>query len=274
VKQTAASGADNREELILAHIPSIKYHAYRIIGQLPPIVDVGDLINAGVLGLMEAIERFDPSRGVKFRTFADQRIRGAMLDSLRALTWMPKALRRRGKQLEALRKELRQEPGADADEERLSKEMGITLEELHGLIQRLRALSIGAFAPSGTSDDLTFYPDTVTEGPHYQFERQELRNVLAQAIEGLGRKEKLVVSLYYFEELTMKEIGLVLKVNESRVSQIHSNAMAQLRSRLQDFGNHRAREREPAPAQQNRRRQRSTNGAVIYTAGSDRRTLE
>ncbi|PYS39323.1 MAG: FliA/WhiG family RNA polymerase sigma factor [Acidobacteria bacterium] len=225
---------ESRETLILAHIPSIKYHAYRIISQSQSRLELGDLINAGVLGLMDAIERFDPSRGVKFRTFADWRIRGAMLDSLRALDWMPSGLRRKGKELQAATDKLHQ-GDAEIGQEEICGELGITLEALHELTQELHK-NIGSFASGANGEDLIeYYPDSDANGPHYQFERQELRTVLAQAIQGLGRKEKVVVSLYYYEELTMKEIGLVLGINESRVSQIHSKAMTELRGKLKHY---------------------------------------
>jgi len=229
------AGNVNREELILTHLPSIKYHARRIASQSSPAVELGDLINAGVLGLMDAIERFDWSRGVKFGTFADLRIRGAMLDSLRALDWLPAGLRQKGKRLQAATEKLRRGRDKEVEQEEICNELGITLEELHDLNHQLHK-NIGSFTQGANGEDfIDFYPDHDANGPHQQFERQELRNVLGQAIDRLGAKEKLVVSLYYYEELTMKEIGLILRINESRVSQIHSKAMSELRGKLRNY---------------------------------------
>ena len=228
-----------REELILAHVASVKYHADRLIAQLPPSIDVGDLMNAGVLGLMEAVERFDPSRGVKFRTFVDMRIRGAMLDSLRTWGGGPKALRRKAKQLEAVTRKLQQEQASEVDDDAICRELGVELHELHELNERIHSMNVGSSSSTKDGQDLLeYHPGSITNEPHYQFERQELRAVLAEALDRLGPKERLVISLYYFEELTMKEIGAALRVNESRVSQLHSKATMELRSYLKSYSSH------------------------------------
>ncbi len=237
------SASQKREDLILEHIPLIKYHAYRLASQLPPNIEINDLINAGVLGLMDAIEKFEPSRGVKFKTYAELRIRGAMIDSLRELDWAPRSLRKKSKELSKVSQKLQQELGREVSDHEICAEMGIELEELYKLEDQLTGLSIGSFYDAsrrfGEEDSdaeslINYYPDDVEKGPPHVFEKEELKQILADAVDCLSRKERLVVSLYYFEELTMKEIGAVLRVNESRVSQLHTKAMLRLRSKLKN----------------------------------------
>ena len=239
----AAIAAQKREELILEHISLIKYHAYRIATQLPPNIEINDLINAGVLGLMDAIEKFEPSRGVKFKTYAELRIRGAMIDSLRELDWAPRSLRKKSKELSKASQKLQQELGREVSDQEICVEMGIELDELYKLTDQLTGLSVGSFYDasrkygeddSDTESLINYYPDDLEQGPTFVFEEEELKKILADAVDGLSRKERLVVSLYYFEELTMKEIGAVLRVNESRVSQLHTKAMLRLRLKLKN----------------------------------------
>lgn len=242
VKQDRLSSSNKkREDLILEHLSLIKYHAYRIATQLPPNIEINDLINAGVLGLMDAIEKFEPSRGVKFKTYAELRIRGAMLDSLRELDWAPRSLRKKSKELTKASQKLQQEFGREVSDQELCEEMGIELDELYKLTDQLKGLSVGSFYDASRKYDedegdaeslINYYPDNVADGPYCVFEKEELKKILGEAIDGLSRKERLVVSLYYFEELTMKEIGAVLRVNESRVSQLHTKAMMRLRLKL------------------------------------------
>jgi RNA polymerase sigma factor FliA len=231
--------APTRDELVLEHVSLIKYHAYRLASHLPPNVEINDLINAGALGLMDAAGKFDPSRGVQFKTYADVRIRGAMIDSLRALDWAPQTLRKRGKKLQEAADRLQQQLGRKAGEQEICEELEIGLDEFQRLNGTLHGLSIGSLSEYEVSDEqpsLDTYPDTTSDGPHIQFLKQEVRTVVTEAVDRLGPKERLVVSLYYFEELTMKEIAAVLDVNESRVSQIHAKAMTQLRRRLKNSG--------------------------------------
>ena len=230
---------ENRDELILEHLPLVKYHAYRLVSQLPPNIEVNDLVSAGVLGLMDAAAKFDPLRGVQFKTYADLRIRGAMIDSLRELDWAPPALRRRARKLRQATEKLQHALGREAGEQEICEELEISIDELHQLHSRLHNLSIGSIRDSGKNDDeraLDAYPDSNSDGPHLQFLKQELKAVIAEAIDRLGPKERIVVSLYYFDELTMKEIAAVLDVNESRVSQIHTKAMAHLRQKMKSSG--------------------------------------
>jgi RNA polymerase sigma factor for flagellar operon FliA len=239
----AANAAKRREELIMEHVPLIKYHAYRLATQLPPNIEINDLINAGVLGLMDAVEKFEPSRGVKFKTYAELRIRGAMLDSLRELDWAPRSLRKKSKDLTKASQRLQQELGREANDQEISDEMGIELGELYKLTDQLKGLTIGSFydASHKYDDDdgdqeclINYYPDGTSRSPYFAFEKEELKAILGDSIDALPRKERLVISLYYFEELTMKEIGAVLRVNESRVSQLHTKAVLRLRNKLKN----------------------------------------
>ena len=195
-----------------------------------------DLINAGVLGLMDAIEKFEPERNVKFKTYAEVRIRGAILDSLRDLDWAPRSLRKKSKDLEKIYSDLSQKLGRPATDEEISEAMGEDIEDFHALVDQLHGLTIGSFENLSDSDDsesyINYYPDDGSNDPYAKFESNELTRLLAGAIDELPEKERLVLSLYYYEEFTMKEIGALLGVNESRVSQLHTKATLRLRGRL------------------------------------------
>jgi RNA polymerase sigma factor FliA len=228
-----------REQLILEHLPQIKYIAHRISTKLPSHVELNDLVSAGVLGLLDAVEKFDPSRGVKFKTYAELRVKGAILDSLRNLDWAPRSLRKRSKDLEKTYKELEQRLGRPATDKEVSDELGITLDEFYELIDQIKGLNLGSFHDLAPQEDdrngeplVKYIPDAPQMDPFFVFQKSELRDLLAVAIDSLPKKERLVVSLYYFDELTMKEIGKVLGVNESRVSQLHTKAMLRLRTKL------------------------------------------
>jgi RNA polymerase sigma factor FliA len=228
-----------REQLILEHMPQIKYIAQRISAKLPSHVELNDLVGAGVLGLLDAIEKFDPSRGVKFKTYAELRIKGAILDSLRNLDWAPRSLRKKSKDLERTYKDLEQRLGRPASDKEVSDEMGITLDEFYELVDQIKGLNLGSFQELAAQNDdknseplVKYVPDAPQLDPFFVFHKSEIRNILGGAIDALPKKERLVVSLYYYDELTMKEIGKVLGVNESRVSQLHTKAMLRLRTKL------------------------------------------
>ena len=235
----AAEAHLEREQLILDHMPQIKYIAQRISTKLPSHVELNDLVSAGVLGLLDAIEKFDSSRGVKFKTYAELRVKGAILDSLRNLDWAPRSLRKKSKDLERAHKELEQRMGRPATDQELCVELNLSLEEFHELIDQIKGLNLGSFHEIASQEDdrnseplVKYVPDAPQLDPFFVFEKSELRNILATAIDSLPKKERLVVSLYYFDELTMKEIGKVLGVNESRISQLHTKAMLRMRTKL------------------------------------------
>ena len=228
--------AAERDALINETLPLIKHIAHRVAIRVPNNVEIRDLINAGVLGLMDAIEKFEPERNVKFKTYAEVRIRGAILDSLRDLDWAPRSLRKKSKDLERMYTDLSQKLGRPATDEEVSEAMGGNIEDFHALVDQLHGLTIGSFENLSDSEDsenyINYYPDDGSNDPYVKFESNEVTRLLAEAIEELPEKERLVLSLYYFEEFTMKEIGALLGVNESRVSQLHTKATLRLRGKL------------------------------------------
>ena len=228
--------AVERDALIHETLPLIKHIAHRVAAKLPSNVELRDLINAGVLGLLDALDKFEPERNVKFKTYAEVRIRGAILDSLRNLDWAPRSLRKKSKDLERIYGELTQKLGRPATDEEVSEAMGEDLDDFHALVDQLHGLSVGSFETLNGDEDgesyLNYYPDESGNDPYTRFETAELTNLLAETIDELPEKERLVLSLYYYEEFTMKEIGSLLGVNESRVSQLHTKAMLRLRGKL------------------------------------------
>jgi|SRR5262245_13034993 RNA polymerase sigma factor FliA len=225
-----------RDALINETLPLIRHIAHRVATRLPSSVEIRDLINAGVLGLLDAVDKFEPERKVKFKTYAEVRIRGAILDSLRNLDWAPRSLRKKSKDLERMYAELSQKLGRPATDEEVSEAMGENLDGFYALIDQLHGLTIGSFENLTDGDDsdsyLNYYPDDGSNDPYVKFESNELTRLLIGAIDDLPEKERLVLSLYYYEEFTMKEIGALLGVNESRVSQLHTKAMLRLRGKL------------------------------------------
>lgn len=237
-EQTFPSNSE-RDELILEHLPQIKYIAQRISAKLPAHVELNDLVSAGIIGLLDAIEKFDPNRGVKFKTYAELRIKGAILDSLRNLDWAPRSLRKKSKDLERTQRELEQRLGRPATDKEICDAMNISLEEFYELVDQIKGLNLGSFHDISNQDDdrnseplVKYIPDSPHMDPFFAFHKSEIQGILSGAIDTLPKKERLVVSLYYYDELTMKEIGKVLAVNESRVSQLHTKAMLKLRTKL------------------------------------------
>jgi RNA polymerase sigma factor for flagellar operon FliA len=228
--------AAERESLIVQTLPLIKHIAHRVATRLPTNIEMRDLINAGVLGLLDAVDKFEPERNVKFKTYAEVRIRGAILDSLRNLDWAPRSLRKKSKDLERTFAELSQKLGRPATDEEVSEALGEDIEDYHALVDQLHGLTLGSFENLSDSEDsdnyVNYYPDDGSNDPYVKFESNELTSLLSEAIEDLPEKERLVLSLYYYEEFTMKEIGTLLGVNESRVSQLHTKATLKLRSKL------------------------------------------
>ncbi|SOD64607.1 RNA polymerase, sigma 28 subunit, SigD/FliA/WhiG [Streptomyces zhaozhouensis] len=231
-----------REQLILHYSPLVKYVAGRVSVGLPPNVEQADFVSSGVFGLIDAIEKFDPTRSIKFETYAITRIRGAMIDELRALDWIPRSVRQKARAIErayaTLEASLRRTP----TEPEVAKEMDVTLEELHGVFSQLSLANVVALeellhAGEGGGDRLSLMDtleDTAADNPVEVAEDRELRRLLARAVNTLPDREKTVVTLYYYEGLTLAEIGAVLGVTESRVSQIHTKSVLQLRAKLAD----------------------------------------
>lgn len=226
-----------RERVLMEQLPQVRYIARRIHERLPRHVPVEDLVHAGVLGLIDALNKFDQSKHVQFSSYAKFRIRGAILDSLRELDWSPRELRRKGRLVEQAHSQLAGKLGRAPTEIELAQELGIDLREFQDLIAELDGLELASLRVEsphdGKEEDLTDHmsgaPD---ETPFFYCLRAEMKDLLTQAISELGEKERRVLSLYYFDELTMKEVGEVLGIGESRVSQIHSLAMVRLRVRM------------------------------------------
>lgn len=232
--------AESREELILHYAPLVKYVAGRVSSGLPSTVEFGDLVSYGVFGLLDAIEKYDPERGIKFETYAIARIKGAIIDELRADDWVPRSVRFKAREIErayvALESELRRIP---TDEE-VADRLGVTLEEYVNLLGRMSFMSMVAldelWTVGGDRSDKICLADTVEDmkvkDPSQTFELEEMKDIIANAINRLPERERIVVSLYYYEGLTMREIGEVLLVTESRVCQMHTKAILRLRARL------------------------------------------
>jgi RNA polymerase sigma factor for flagellar operon FliA len=229
-----------REELVLHYLPIVKYVATKMMQTLPSSVDFNDLIGAGVVGLMGALERFDPSLGVKFETFALPRVRGAILDELRALDWAPRSLRSKARKWERAAEQLEKDLGRSASSEELAEHMELDPQDIRALLRDLNAATLVYLdehlddEENGKTGLYEVIRDPQAETPLQVIEKEELKRVLVEAINELPEQEKLVLALYYYEELTLKEIGQVLGITESRVSQIHTKAIATLRARLRE----------------------------------------
>jgi len=228
-----------RDELVEEYAPLVKYIAERLSARLPASIEVEDLINTGVLGLIDAIDKFAPERGVKFKTYAEFRIRGAMLDYLRRQDWAPRSMRRKEKELSTVFRQLEQRFKRPASHDEAAAEMGLSMEDFNSLLYKARGLSLLSLNRPRSEDGEDefkelgdFIPDEPDNSPYELLKKQEVRELLAEQIDVLPEKERMVVSLYYFNELTMKEVGHVLGVTESRVSQLHSSAILRLRGFL------------------------------------------
>jgi RNA polymerase sigma factor for flagellar operon FliA len=231
---------EERNRILMEQMPQVRYIARHIHDRLPQHVPIDDLVHAGVLGLMDALTRYDEGRQVQFKTYAKFRIRGAILDSLRELDWSPRDLRRKARQIETASARLSHELGRSPTELEIAAELGLGLDDFQHLLAELDGLDLGSFHIEGSDkdhdDDLCEYlPGNPEESPYFLTMKSELHSFLVRAIQELSEKEQQVLSLYYFEELTMKEAGAVLGVGESRVSQIHSLALLRLRTRLQSL---------------------------------------
>ena len=232
-----AGTAYSREEVIHRYIHLVKYVAGRISVNLPPNVELNDLINDGVVGLIDAIEKYDDDRGVKFETYAITRIHGAILDALRALDWVPRAVRQKAREFERVQHSLETELGRMPTDDELCERMGISRAELDGIQQRIRGtavLSLEEHLPSDRGNDIplldTLKGDDGDLGA--SVEQREVMAALTSAVEELPPQERTVIKLYYFEGQTLKEIKASLGVSESRVSQIHAQAVIHLRGKL------------------------------------------
>jgi RNA polymerase sigma factor FliA len=231
--------SEEQERVLLEHLPIVRFLARRIHERLPQHVDIEDLISAGVVGLMDAFTKFDPGKKVQFRSYAQFRIRGAILDSLRTLDWSPRELRRKGRAVEEAIRVLTARMGRPPGESEVADEMSLGLGEYQQLLGDLKGLEIGTLHIERNEDSgeeqLAYVPGNPEEDPLFRCLKGELEERLTEAIANLPDRERLVMTLYYYEEMTMREIGLALGVVESRVSQVHASAVVHLRSALRDL---------------------------------------
>ncbi|MFN8535294.1 MAG: FliA/WhiG family RNA polymerase sigma factor [Dehalococcoidia bacterium] len=234
-----------RETLILAYTPLVKYVVDRLAISLPAVLDSEDLVSYGVIGLIDAVERFDPGRGFKFETFAIPRIRGTIIDQLRALDWLPRSARQRAKEIERGIQELRGSLGRMPTDEEVAKYLNMDLDRYHAAVQEAATvtLSLDHVLSTDEDDSPLSLADLVEDRQAVSLlgaaERGELVGALVRAIEELPERDRMVIALYYNEELTMKEISRVLEISESRVCQLHARAVLKLRASLAGY-------REPA----------------------------
>jgi RNA polymerase sigma factor FliA len=240
-KKYKSSGDERaRERLVVAYSPLVKYVAGRMGTNLPGHVDEADLISYGLTGLISAIERFDLSREIKFETYAITRIRGAIIDELRTLDWVPRSVRARAREIERANQRLEAKLQRAPSDEEMSAELGITVNEFNESLVQISTSTLVAldelWNTSDSSGDqvslLDTIPDRGAPDPQQLVDQGELRDRIADAIAALPEREKLVIALYYYENLTLREVGEVLGVTESRVSQLHTKAVLRLRSKL------------------------------------------
>jgi RNA polymerase sigma factor for flagellar operon FliA len=226
---------EERERLILEHLPQVRLIARRIQERLPESISLDDLVSTGVLGLISAIDNFDASHNVKLKTYAEYKIRGAILDSLRGLDWAPRQKRRKSKQIEAAIAVAEQRLHACPSEEEIAIELGITVDEYHEWLVEIRGLNVASLEYAGNEqgrDLLHYLPDASDNLPSTLLERSELERLLALSIDRIPAIERTVLSLYFHEELTLREIAQVVNLHESRISQLKSQAILRLRGQM------------------------------------------
>lgn len=230
--------AADKDKLILEYAPLIKFIAQKIAVRLPSNIELDDLISSGVIGLMDAIDKYDSTRDNKFKTYAEFRIRGAILDELRAQDWVPRSIRDKAKLLDKTLVQLEVDLGRVATDDEVSKALNMSIEEYHDLINQVRPVSLLSIDEAQTFSNvdkksiLNILEGTKLNNPYNQLNVKTIKNVVTQAIEELPERQRLVLSLYYYEDLNLKEIGKVLRVTESRVSQLHAQAVTRLRAKL------------------------------------------
>jgi RNA polymerase sigma factor for flagellar operon FliA len=228
------AGGEQREKLILEHLPQVRLIARRIHERLPESVSLEDLVSTGVVGLISAIDHFKPEHNVKLKTYAEYKIRGAILDSLRGLDWAPRQQRRKCKQIEAAIAVIEQRVHRTPTEDEIAQELGLTMEDYHEWLVDVRGVNLGSLEGNANEEEgrdlLKFISDSEENWPSRLMERAELERLIAEAIERMPNIERTILGLYYHEELTLREISRIVRLHESRVSQLKSQAILRLRS--------------------------------------------
>jgi RNA polymerase sigma factor FliA len=230
--------AEERERLILEHLPQVRLIARRIHERLPESVNLDDLVSTGVVGLISAIDRFDATLNVKLKTYAEYKIRGAILDSLRGLDWAPRQQRKRAKQIEAAISQAEQHLHRTPTEEEIAKQLNLKIEEYHEWLVEIRGLNLGSLESTAPDDEssrdlLRYISGDEEELPSRLLERSELHRLLSESISRMPEIEKTVLSLYYYEEMTLREISKIVRLHESRISQLKSQAILRLRAYME-----------------------------------------
>ena len=224
-----------KDQLIMEYAPLVKYVAGRLNIYLGQSVEYEDLVSYGVFGLIDAIEKFDFKKGVKFETYASLRIRGSIIDNIRKLDWVPRSLRQKNKEIEKTIMELETELGRTATDEELAQKMNISIEELHEIYKKtnlISLISLDEYIEQNNDYNISSEKSPATEQPESYIEKQELKRILKESIEKLPEREQKILFLYYFEELTLKEISSIMGVSESRISQLHTKAITRLKTKL------------------------------------------
>lgn len=230
-----------KDKLIMEYAPLIKFIAQKIAARLPSNIELDDLISSGVIGLMDAIEKYDPTRDNKFKTYAEFRIRGSILDELRAQDWVPRSVRDKAKMLDRTIIEIEAEFGRSATDEEVAERLGISMDEFYDLVNQVRPVSVlsideaATFSSVDKKSILNLLEGCKLNNPLTQLNLKAIKEVVTTAIEELPERQRLVLSLYYYEDLNLKEIGKILRVTESRVSQLHAQAIARLRAKLTQY---------------------------------------
>ncbi len=227
-----------KDKLISEYSPLIKFIAQKIAIRLPSNIELDDLISSGVIGLMDAIDKYDPTRDNKFKTYAEFRIRGAILDELRAQDWVPRSIRDKSKLIDKTISQLEVDLGRIPTDEEIATALNVSIDEFHSLINQVRPVSLLSIDESQTFSDvdkksiLNILEGCKLNNPFNQLNVKSVKDIVTMAIEELPERQRLVLSLYYYEDLNLKEIGKVLRVTESRVSQLHAQAVTRLRAKL------------------------------------------
>lgn len=224
------------DALVIQHAPLVKRIAYHLMNRLPPNVQADDLIQAGMIGLLEASRNYDPSQGATFETYAGIRIRGAMLDEIRRSDWTPRSVHRKARMVAEAMRGIENEQGRDARDVEVAEVLDMSLQEYHRILQDASGCRIFSIEDLQTAGELPAEPNMRSSGEPFEgVQKDAFKQSLAEAIAGLPERERLVIALYYDEEMNLREIGQVLGVSESRVCQIHSQATLRLRSRLSEW---------------------------------------
>ncbi len=227
-----------REKIIIKYIPLVKYVVGKMIGRLPNNIEYEDLVEYGIIGLLDAIDKYDITKDINFKTYAVTRVRGSIYDELRVQDWVPRSVRKIGKDIETAFIDIEKETGRAATDEEVAKRLGMSMDELDDYFSKINMGNVSSL------DDIIYEGDNTTtsvkdtveseyeDDAHTKLEKEELKKALIERLKELSDKERLLITLYYYEDLTLKEIGQIMEISESRVSQIHSKAILKLRSKI------------------------------------------